>query len=50
MGCNLGVILPLRGSAINVGTGDDKAWNGAPLNGFHWVWSNEDKVLVAAFW
>lgn len=49
MGCNLAVVEPLKGSAINVVNTDLNAYNGDP-NGFHWIWSNEDKVLVAAFW
>lgn len=48
MGCNLAVIQPLKGSAVNVQNTDLNAFNGDP-NGFHWIWSNEDKVLVAAF-
>ena len=38
MGCNLAVVQPEKGSAID-GVGE-----------YHNVWSNEDKVLVAAFW
>merc|ERR1739838_390680 len=42
MGCNLAVVQPEKGSAIN---GASIVGNGL----YHNVWSNEDKVLVAAF-
>ena len=43
MGCNLAVVQPEKGSAIN---GASIVGNGL----YHNIWSNEDKVLVAAFW
>merc|ERR1712193_52362 len=48
LGCNTAVVGPLRGSAKNVENLDGKPWNGSP-NGWHWQWSNEDKVLIVAF-